>query len=122
MREYLLSLQERILFIKPSNGNAGQIGGHLPCAAGRMLRAAAHSLDSACQGTKRGEQHTKCDCYLLFRPSGIVPAELVRRVEHGDHVFGRDVGQDVVHLLEDEAAAGLEDFHLLADMLANLLR
>ncbi len=35
------------------------------------------------------------------------------RAEHGHHVLGRHIGQDVVDLLEHETAAGLEDGDLL---------
>lgn len=45
----------------------------------------------------------------------------VDRVEHGDNVFGRDVGQDVVYLLEHEAAAGPEDEDLFSHVPADLL-
>ncbi len=40
--------------------------------------------------------------------------EFVGGVEHGDDVLRRHVGQDVVDLLEDESAAGLERVDLLA--------
>ena len=46
---------------------------------------------------------------------------LVCRVEHGDDVLRRDVGQDVVDLLEDEAAAGREDRDLLGGRDGGLL-
>ena len=46
---------------------------------------------------------------------------LVGRVEHGDDVLRRHVGQDVVDLLKDETAAGREDRNLPADVLADFV-
>ena len=44
-------------------------------------------------------------------------AELPHGVEHRDHVLRRDVGQHVVDLLEDKAAAAVQDLDLAADVL-----
>ena len=46
----------------------------------------------------------------------------IDRVEHGHDVRGRDVGEDVVDLLEDETAARPENLDLLLDVLGHLLR
>ena len=45
----------------------------------------------------------------------VKPATLHKRIEHGDHVLRRDVGQDVVDLLEDETAAAVQ-IHLPANV------
>ena len=43
------------------------------------------------------------------------------RVEHGDDILRRNIGLDVVDLLEDKSAAGIEDADLFSDMIGNLL-
>lgn len=42
------------------------------------------------------------------------------RVVHGDDVFRRDIGHDVVDLLEDKAAAWIQDLHLFANVVRDL--
>src|SRR3972149_6226121 len=50
------------------------------------------------------------------------PSSFLCCVEHGDDVFRRHVGEDVVDLLENETPAPLEDRDLLAGVAADLLR
>ena len=52
----------------------------------------------------------------------LVSAELVGRVEHGKDVFRRDVGLDVVDLVEHVTAVGAEGRDPLLDVLADFLR
>ena len=55
----------------------------------------------------------------LQRVSRLVEPELVGRVVKRDDILGRDVGLDIVDVVEDVAAARLPDFQVAADVLAD---
>ena len=58
---------------------------------------------------------------LLHARGRHVGVVLPQGIEHRDDVLRRDVGQDVVDLLEDKAAAAVQDLDLPADVLPDVV-
>src|SRR5208337_73843 len=56
-------------------------------------------------------------------PDGsICSPDLLHGFVHGHNVLRGDIGQDIVNLLEDEAATGTEDLYLFFDVPAHFVR
>lgn len=93
-----------------------EFGGTRPPAPGLRRDTSACAGPSARHRSKHGL------CQYRRTARGRDSSAREERVVHGDDVFRRDIGHDVVDLLEDKAAAWIQDLHLFANVVRDLGR